>query len=107
MERGMKKWMPFDSVYSSKDALKHLLLEKNKVSKPFLSNEQLEILEKQIWEALHTQSLIQIVYFFQGKYNKKENVFITKIYPEKKKIIFSDNSSLYFEQIIKISFIIN
>lgn len=103
MDRGMKKWMPFDSVTSSKQMVQHIIEEKSKVSRPSLSEEQKEEIERTIWEGFHNQVPLRIVYFFRGRYQVKQNLFILDIQLIDKKIILDDYSSLYFDQIIRVS----
>lgn len=39
-DRGMIKWMPFNSVVSSKEIINSILKNKSKISMPILSEEQ-------------------------------------------------------------------
>ncbi len=103
-DRGMIKWMPFDSVSSSKKMVQSILLEKSKIQKPQLSEEQLFELEEKIWEGFHNQIPLRIVYFFRGRYQVKQNILILEIQTTKKCIRFEDQSILYFDQILKVSF---
>lgn len=100
-DRGMVKWLPFESVVSSKTVLKDILNEKEKIKKPVLSLEQLEDIQISLWDAFHTQSEISITYYWNGFIKKKE-AFILEVIPSFKKVLFSDHSQLYFEQILKI-----
>ena len=46
-DRGIIKWLPFESLVSSKQVIDSILHEKNKIKKPILSLEQQqEISEK-------------------------------------------------------------
>ncbi len=101
-DRGMIKWQPFQSVCSGSKMVLHILEKKNQCSKPILSEEQLRELENKLWEGYHNQMELCIVYFFQGKFQKKENILISKILVGQKKILFLDGSSLYFDQIIQV-----
>lgn len=85
-DRGIKKWMPFDSVTSSKKMVQHILEEKNKVSRPCLSDEQKEEIERQIWEGFHNQVPLRIVYFWHGRYQVKQNLIIADINSTLKKL---------------------
>ena len=102
--RGMRKWMPFDSVASSKKMVQSILSEKSKVSKPNLSEEQLKELEEKVWEGFHNQIPLRIVYFFRGRYQVKQNLLILEIQTVQKRIRFEDQSILYFDQILYVSF---
>ena len=46
------KWAPFESLFHSKDLEKEILEEKSLCSKPILSEDNLEILEKKISKQL-------------------------------------------------------
>lgn len=102
-DRGMIKWMPFNSVSSGKKMVQHILFEKSKVEKPRLSEEQMIELEEKILESLHNEIPLRVVYYFHGRYQVKQNTFVLKIETNKKRIRFSDQSILYFDQILRIS----
>lgn len=100
-DRGMIKWQPFDSVISSKRVIKKILAEKEKISSPTLSVDQLTQLQEQLLNAYYNQEQIRLSYFYNGK------IFIIiglikEINPSKKTIKFSNNKLIHFEQLIKI-----
>ena len=45
-DRGIIKWLPFDSLVNSKSVVESILYEKRKVKKPILSLEQTEEIEE-------------------------------------------------------------
>lgn len=102
-DRGMIKWQPFDSVTSSRKMVQHIMYEKEKMAKPVLSQEQLIEIQEKIWEGYHSQVPLRIVYFFKGRYQVKQNLLILDIQVNQKRILFEDSSSLYFEQIIRVT----
>ncbi|MCI8575904.1 MAG: YolD-like family protein [Bacilli bacterium] len=102
-DRGMIKWQPFDSLTSSKQMVQHIMNEKNKVSKPVLSQEQMQEIEERICEGFHSQIPLRIIYYFKGRYQVKQDLLILDILPGQKKILFEDHSSLYFDQIIRVT----
>ena len=61
-DRGMIKWMPFNSLVSNKDVMKSLILEKNKISKPIISEEDSKRIEELVIEAyyMHNKVLISL-----------------------------------------------
>ena len=73
IERGIIKWMPFNSVISSKEVVNSILKEKSKIKMPILSEEQ----------------IINI------------SGYIKKIDPTYRKIYF-ENKTILFNQIIKV-----
>ena len=101
-DRGMIKWQPFQSVCSTSKMVQHILEEKNKCSKPIMSEEQFQDLESKLWEGYLNQMELCIVYFFRGKFQKKENSLISQIFVGQKKILFQDGTILYFDQIIQV-----
>lgn len=101
-DRGMIKWMPFDSVVSSKKVVQSIIQEKSKVLKPILSEEQMTEIENRLWEGFHNQITIHISYYFQGTIRKKDSIILC-IQRNEKKIIFKDYSYLYFDQILNVS----
>jgi len=47
-DRGMIKWRPFDSVYSSKQIVREITREKEKIKMPIISEEEKKELEKKL-----------------------------------------------------------
>lgn len=100
-DRGMIKWQPFNSVVSNKEILTTLLKEKSKQSKPEMSEEEINIIEKQIINAYYMQSITNITYYKNG--------YLLKIKGKIKKIdktynlIYLENIKLLFQQIINIT----
>ncbi len=102
-DRGMMKWMPFDSLSSSKQMVSEILKEKRKKEKPLMSDDQLFEIEQKLKEAYHSRIPVQIIYFYQGNFQEKVNI-IWQIFHDQKRILFQDGSSLYFDQILSVSF---
>ncbi len=98
------RWLPFESLFSTKEVIEELEQKKSLHTKPILSEDELELLEKQILEAYHTKSLVKISFYSQGK-EKSKIGFITAILKQQLQIYFSDHTSLYFEQILKLEFL--
>ena len=51
-DRGMIKWMPFNSVINSKILINSIEKEKSKIPKPILSEEQIIQIENNILESM-------------------------------------------------------
>ena len=100
-DRGMKKWQPFDSLTNTNKMKHELSKNKQKVEMPILSEDQLIKLENKIKEAYFNKDLIKIYYYFSGSIINKEGK-IKFIDYNKKQIILSDNTKLYYKQIIKV-----
>lgn len=103
IDRGIIKWQPFDSIIPSTEIKKYLSKQKNKITKPNISDDQKNIIEEKILEAWHNNICIKIVYFKNNQLYKLEKK-ILKIISVNKKIIFEDYSFIYFDQILKVSF---
>ena len=100
-DRGMIKWQPFDSVISSKSVIRKILTEKEKISSPTLSSDQLVQLQERLLSSYYNQEQIKISYFYNGKIFTIIGL-IKVINHSKKLIIFDNNKSIHFEQLIKI-----
>lgn len=101
-DRGMIKWIPFDSVISSKSTVNRLAKEKVKVKMPTLSEEQLTTIENNLKESFYLKEEITIIYYKNNKYLKKTST-VKEIDSSKRLIILNDNTKIYFAQIIKIT----
>lgn len=101
IDRGFIKWLPFDSVTSTKNLLKILSSEKNIMKMPTLSEEQINNNEENVLRALHNNENVKIIYFKNNKIYRI-NTQIKNIQMTSKKIILANNNQLYFSQIISV-----
>ncbi len=101
IDRGFIKWLPFDSVTSTKNLLKILSSEKNIMKMPTLSEEQINNNEENVLRALHNKENVKIIYFKNNKIYRI-NTQIKNIQMISKKIILANNNQLYFSQIISV-----
>ena len=99
MERGMVKWAPFNSVINGNDVKKVLNDKKNKISKPNLSEEQIEEIENSIINAYSNKTSTTIIYYYSNKFIQINGI-ITKLDPINKRI-FINGKYLYFNNIVK------
>lgn len=97
-DRGIIKWLPFNSVISGKKVVYEILKEKNKITMPLLSEEQQNNNEQNIINHYYEHTPIKIEYFYNGEIYKINNI-IKKIDFTYHKIYF-ENTILYFNQII-------
>lgn len=100
-DRGMIKWQPFDSLTNFKKMKIDLQRKKNKKEMPILSEDQLVNIENIIKEAYFNKNKIKIYYYLNGAILNKE-VKIKNIDYYKKQIILSDNTNIYYKQIINV-----
>lgn len=98
-DRGMKKWAPFDSLTNTNKMKHDLSKQKNRVKMPTLSEDQLEKIENNIKEAYYNKDDIIIEYYFNGVIIKKQ-CKIKLIDYNKKQIVLSDKTRIYYKQII-------
>lgn len=102
LDRGIIKWAPFNSVAPSKEIINKLTLEKQKISKPILSEEQLNALQKGLFEAYNNEIKTKIEYYKNGNI-LKEIAIIKVLDLSHERIILTNNKIIYFNQIIKIT----
>lgn len=100
-DRGIIKWMPFESLTPSKKIIESILTEKEKVKKPILSLEQQQEMEEKLVSAFYEQEKITL------KFYKNEKIytitsFIASIDTTYKKIIFQNKTTIHFKQIVEI-----
>lgn len=100
-DRGMIKWMPFNSIVSNKEVLYSIMKEKSKITKPIMSDDEKKLLEQTIIDAFYMQNKVNITYYRNG-YTYEYNGFIKKI-DSSNKLIYLTNLKLLFNQIIKVT----
>ena len=66
LDRGIIKWQPFNSVAPSKEIINKLDREKQKIDKPILSEEQLDIIQNNLFEAYNNELETIIKYYKNG-----------------------------------------
>ena len=101
IDRGIIKWQPFNSVAPSKEIIYNLSKKRQKISKPILSEEQLQDIQSTLLEAYTNGLKVYIEYYKNGIINKIEQI-IKKIDIDHHCIILTNNNYIYFNQIIKI-----
>ena len=103
IDRGIIKWQPFESLTSSKEIVQSLVLEKSKIAKPLLSEDEIRQIEEKIIEAYYSSENINISYFKNGFINniKAQIIKIDHVY---KMVYLSNNMKLFFKQIIAVKF---
>ncbi len=101
LDRGYKKWAPFNSVISDKEVLNELSIKRNKIIKPTLSEDQIEFLNERIFEAFTNH--LKVYLYIYNNYNIIKLIgYINNININKKYITFN-KSHIYFNQILKIN----
>ncbi len=100
-DRGIIKWMPFNSIIGEKQMIEKLVKEKQKIKKPILSLEQQKEIEDKLLEIFYEQ--------IESTFKIYQNGFIitlkTKIKSMDyayKKIELENHKTILFTQIIEI-----
>lgn len=100
-DRGMIKWLPFNSLINNKEMLYTLALEKEKVCRPILSQDEITKIENKIIDAYYLKYFVIITYYKAG-YIYKEKGIIKKI-DNISKFVYLNNLKLLFNQIIGVT----
>lgn len=100
-DRDNIKWAPFNSVINGSEVIKEIQNEKSRKEKPVLSEDQLAELERTLLEAFHNQSVVEVIFYKNNRFNKITGI-ITKVDTTQKKITINNKNSYYFSNIIKI-----
>ena len=101
-DRGMIKWAPFNSLMNGTSIVNSLILEKSKITKPQISEEEQKILEEKIIESYYCHNKILITYYKDG-YLFKIKSAIKKIDSTYKTIHLENKTKLLFKQIMSIT----
>lgn len=65
-DRGIIKWAPFDALNGFHETIEAYKYEKGKKDRPILLEDQLQILDQKLKEAIDKNIEIQIYYYFDG-----------------------------------------
>lgn len=101
--RNEVKWAPFNSLINGNKLIKELEQENTKVSKPILSEDQLEAINEKIFEATTTKSLINIKYYQKGNMYFEKGII--NFLNRNNQYILINNLKIFCNQIISIEFI--
>lgn len=103
LNRNSVKWNPFNALINGNKIIKELDNNNQKISKPNLSEDQLNDINKKMIDALTTKSLINL------KYYEKGNLFyidgIISYFDKTNNSIIINHKTIYLTQIIDIKFI--
>jgi len=100
-DRGMIKWAPFASVINGHQLLKEIHEEKSRITKPTLSEDQINYLEEIILE-IYTSKIPATIYFYECGHIYKIEGIITKINTVTKEITINNQKNIFFMNIIRI-----
>jgi len=104
IDRGLMKWMPFDALngFTSmiQDLKKNLLLTPEKI----LTQDQYDLLNYNLNEALHTKKEIVLVYYQHQKYVETTGSII-KVNPYTKTLLLSTKEMIPINRVILLEII--
>ena len=98
-DRGMKKWAPFSSLIEQATCLEQMKYERNKISKPVLSDDQKEKINY-ILQTYQKGQIVKIKFFNDG-YLYYINTQIKRIDLENRRLIL-ESGKLDFSNIVDI-----
>lgn len=64
--RGMVKWSPFAAMSEQFDGIREIIKEKNKVTRPILTDDEKELIENMLLCSLLSEEEILITYYEDG-----------------------------------------
>lgn len=101
IDRGIKKWQPFNSCFSGKDLLKEITNSKKRKDFPSLSEDQMIIIEEKIKDSYVLGTIIHIKFFYNGNILNSSGK-ISHINMQEKKLHLN-NKYIYFKQILEVN----
>lgn len=96
IDRGMKKWKPFNSVVPSSE-----LKNTDVLKEPSLSENEILYFEELLKQSLYTKIKLKITFLYNNKKLCKEKT-VKRINNVNKNIYFTDNTYINFRQIYKV-----
>ena len=99
-DRGIIKWQPFDSCFSSSKVLNMVASEKERIKMPTLSEDQINNIEMKIIDSYNLKESITLDYYEEGKIKKIKGIIYNIDKYEKK--IYLKHNYIYFKQILKV-----
>ena len=98
-DRGMKKWAPFSSLIEQATCLEEMKYQRNKVSKPVLTEDQMEKINY-VLQSYQKGQIVKIKFYHDG-YLYVINTTIKRIDLENRKLIL-EKGKLGFSNLIDI-----
>lgn len=100
-DRGIIKWLPFDSLIGYHDLISDLKYRLGKKDKPVLSDDQLDVMDKTLKLSLSSQEDICIAYYEDG-YIKQTVGKVKHIDILKRQLTLDDNVIYLMDNILNI-----
>lgn len=100
-DRGMIKWLPFNSIINGELVVNSIEKEKSKIVKPTLSEEQMQNIENTILESMINE--IPLVFkIYKGGFINEISGTVVNIDSVKQKIYLNNHKYLYFREIVNV-----
>lgn len=103
--RGMVKWQPFASLPEQFEGIREILNDLNKVSKPFITQDTKERIERELVRSLHKEEEILISYYRDESIHD-EYITVVNIDAPNKTIYYTDafglQTRLNFDEFVDI-----
>ncbi|WP_324656153.1 YolD-like family protein [Bacillus cereus] len=87
--RGMVKWSPFAAMSEQFDGIREIIKEKNKVTRPILTDDEKELIENMLLCSLLSEEEILITYYEDG-YLLSSYMTVVDIDPSNSAVICTD-----------------
>lgn len=101
MKRELVKWQPFQAIIPGNRMVHDVLEQKNKISMPVLSDDQLYQIQERLLYSYQTQEKVQLIYFHGGRLYRKVGK-VTEIDANQRRIVLNGHFFLFFSQIVEI-----
>ena len=103
-DRGIIKWAPFDALNGFHETIALYKYNKGKKDKPILQEDQLEILDRKLKEAINDNKEIQVSYYQDG-YIKTLFGYVKKVDEIFRLVILDSGFKLEIDEVVNIEVI--
>lgn len=100
-DRGMIKWLPFNSIINGELVVNSIEKEKSKIVKPTLSEEQIQNIENAILESMINEIPLTFK-IYKGGFINEISGMVVNIDSVKQKIYLDNHKYLYFREIVNV-----
>ncbi len=104
IDRGLIKWMPFDALNGFTSMIQDLKKALLSTPEKILTQDQYDLLNYNLNEALHTKKEIVLVYYKQQKYVETTGSII-KVNPYNKTLLLSTKEMIPINRVILLEII--
>ncbi|MED1115190.1 YolD-like family protein [Bacillus paramycoides] len=104
--RGMVKWQPFASLPEQFEGIHRIFEKQYKVSKPYITQDTKELIERELIQSLHEEKEILISYYRDG-FIHDEYITVVNIDAQNKTVYYTDafglQTRLKFDEFVDIT----